>query len=112
MATLFEKIASGEVAAKILFRDDKAMVIRDIAPQAPLHLLAIPIRPIASLADAAEEDCNLLGHLLLVARKVARELCDAEDFRIVINSGESAGQSVQHLHVHLLAGRQFSWPPG
>ncbi|MDR2668200.1 MAG: histidine triad nucleotide-binding protein [Puniceicoccales bacterium] len=112
MATLFEKIASGEIPAEILFRDDRCMVIRDIAPQAPLHLLAIPLKPIVSLVAAEDGDRDLLGHLLLVGKKVAADLYGAQDFRIVINSGESAGQSVPHFHVHLLAGRQFSWPPG
>ncbi|MDR2664039.1 MAG: histidine triad nucleotide-binding protein [Puniceicoccales bacterium] len=112
MGTLFEKIAAGEIPAEFLYRDGKCFVIRDIAPQAPLHLLIIPQKPIRSLADAENGDCELLGHLLLIAKRMADKYAPGGDFRLVANSGESAGQSVPHLHLHLLAGRSLAWPPG
>jgi histidine triad (HIT) family protein len=112
MATLFERIAAGEISAEILHRDSRCIVIRDIEPQAPLHLLIIPLKPLRSLAEAEEDDGALLGYLLLVAREMSRSYASDGQFRLVINSGESAGQSVPHLHLHLLAGRNFHWPPG
>ncbi|MDR1436014.1 MAG: HIT domain-containing protein [Puniceicoccales bacterium] len=112
MATLFEKIASGEIGAEILQRDDKCFAIRDISPQAPLHLLIIPLEPIESLAKAGDGSENLLGHLLLVGAQMAKKFSFGDDFRAVINCGPMAGQSVPHLHVHILAGRPMAWPPG
>ncbi len=110
--TIFAKILRGEIPATILHSDDLCIAIRDIAPKAPFHALVIPRKPIASLADAAAEDQALLGHLLLVAKKVAVESGHLKDFRVVANSGESAGQSVPHLHFHVLGGRPMTWPPG
>ena len=88
------------------------MVFKDINPQAPTHLLIIPKKPIVKVADASEADKELLGHLMWVAGEVAREIGVEDAFRLVINNGAKAGQSVFHLHLHLLSGRSFSWPPG
>ena len=110
--TLFERILAGEIPAQIAYQDDLAFVIHDISPQAPVHVLVIPIKPVARLNEAVEEDRELLGHLLLVARKMAGELKLDEGYRVVINNGPHGGESVPHMHVHVLGGRQMSWPPG
>jgi len=109
--TIFGKIARGEGNAEIVFEDDRALAFRDISPQAPSHLLVIPRQPIARLSEAADADEALLGHLLLVARKVAAQE-GLSDFRVVVNDGAGAGQSVFHLHLHVIGGRPLSWPPG
>jgi histidine triad (HIT) family protein len=109
--TLFGKIARGEMEADVVYQDDRAVAFRDIAPQAPTHVLVIPRKPIARLSEAEDGDEALLGHLLGVARRVARQE-GLGDFRLVVNDGAGAGQSVFHLHVHVLGGRSFSWPPG
>lgn len=101
--TIFGKISRGEVPADFVYEDDRAFVIRDIAPQAPTHLLVIPRKPIDRLGSAGEEDTELLGHLLQVAHRVARE-AGLEDFRVVINNGAGVGQTVFHLHVHVMGG--------
>ncbi|MEM0963294.1 MAG: histidine triad nucleotide-binding protein [Bacteroidota bacterium] len=109
--TLFQKIADGEIPADIVYQDDQAIAFRDIAPQAPTHVLVVPRQPIPR-ADAVEEaDEALVGHLFTVARRVA-EAEGLSDYRLVVNNGEGAGQTVFHLHVHLLGGRDFQWPPG
>jgi histidine triad (HIT) family protein len=113
--TLFEKIIAREIPADIVYEDDLAVAFRDIAPQAPVHILVIPRKPIPRVGEAGEDDGALLGHLLLVAGKVATQLgCNSveEGFRLVINNGRDGGEAVPHLHVHLLAGRQMGWPPG
>jgi histidine triad (HIT) family protein len=110
--TLFQKIADGEIPAKIEFQDEQCFAIRDINPQAPLHLLVIPKRVIAHLSEAKASDEALLGHLLLVARDLAQKMGAKEGFRTVINNGPAAGETVPHLHVHVLSGRQMGWPPG
>ncbi len=110
--TLFQKIIDREIPAKIEHEDDRCIVIRDIQPQAPVHLLIIPKKTIARLSDAGRQDEALLGHLLLVAGELAKGLKLEKGFRIVVNSGPDAGESVPHVHVHLLAGRQMAWPPG
>ena len=110
--TLFQKIIDREIPAKIEHEDDRCIVIRDIQPQAPVHLLIIPKKTIARLSDAGRQDEALLGHLLLVAGELAKALKLEKGFRIVVNSGPDAGESVPHVHVHLLAGRQMAWPPG
>ena len=110
--TLFEKIINKEIPADILYEDDLSIVIKDINPQAPTHLLIIPKKVIPNLSDAIEEDKQLLGHLMLVAGKMAEKLDLDETFRLVVNNGAKAGHSVFHLHLHLLSGRSLNWPPG
>ncbi|MEX0326700.1 MAG: histidine triad nucleotide-binding protein [Puniceicoccaceae bacterium] len=111
--TLFERILAGEIPAEIVFQDDLAFVIKDINPQAPVHCLVIPKKPLPRVGHATDDDRDLLGHLLLVAGDMARKLNLAEDgYRIVINNGPNGGESVPHLHVHLIGGRQMTWPPG
>jgi histidine triad (HIT) family protein len=109
--TIFSKIARGEIPAEIVYEDDRALAFRDVNPQAPTHLLVIPRRPIPKLADAAEGDEALLGHLFRVAARVAEE-AGLGDFRVVVNNGAGAGQTVFHLHLHVIGGRALSWPPG
>lgn len=113
--TLFEKIIAREIPADIVYEDDQALVFKDIAPQAPTHLLVIPKKPIPRVGEAEAEDQALLGHLLLVAGKVAEDLglrSTDKGFRLVINHGSNGGEAVPHLHIHLLAGRKLEWPPG
>ena len=110
--TLFEKIINKEIPADILYEDDISIVIKDISPQAPTHLLIIPKKVIPKLSDATAEDQNILGHLMLIAGKIADDLGLDETFRLVVNNGAKAGQSVFHLHLHLLSGRPLNWPPG
>ena len=111
--TIFSKIIRREIPADIVYEDDDVLGFRDLNPQAPVHVLFIPKRPIATLDDAAEADAPLLGKLLLAAAAYARKEGMAErGYRTVINCNEDGGQSVFHLHVHLLAGRRFNWPPG
>ncbi|HYH87520.1 MAG TPA: histidine triad nucleotide-binding protein [Pyrinomonadaceae bacterium] len=109
---IFCKIVAGEIPAAKIFEDEYALAFRDINPQAPTHALVIPRAHIASLADASESDETLLGHLLRVAARVARDEGHAEGFRTVVNTGADAGQTVFHLHVHVLGGRKLAWPPG
>jgi histidine triad (HIT) family protein len=110
--TVFGKILRKEIPAQVVHEDDRCIVIRDVGPKAPVHLLVIPREPLVNLGDATEAHEALLGHLLLVARKVAVQEKVGDAFRIVINNGESAGQSVFHMHVHVLGGRVMKWPPG
>tara|TARA_B100000424_G_C22756598_1_gene408482 strand:+ start:202 stop:537 length:336 start_codon:yes stop_codon:yes gene_type:complete len=110
--TLFEKIINRTIAATIVFEDDQCIVIEDIAPVAPCHLLIIPKQVMPKLVHANQEDAALLGHLLLVANQVAVQVGVQEAFRVVINNGSGAGQSIFHLHLHLIAGRPLQWPPG
>jgi histidine triad (HIT) family protein len=111
--TIFAKILSGEIPADKLHEDEHCIAFRDIAPQAPHHVLVIPRKPIVSVAHAEPEDAALLGHLMLVAAKVARDLgLESGGYRLVTNIGEHGGQSVYHLHIHILGGRQLGWPPG
>ena len=109
--TIFGKIARGEAAADIVYEDDRALAFRDLNPQAPTHILVIPRKPIDRLSRAGEEDAGLLGHLMLVAGRVAAQE-GLEDWRLVVNDGAGAGQSVFHLHLHVLGGRGMRWPPG
>ena len=111
MSTIFQKIIDKEIPADIVYEDEEALAFRDIQPQAPTHVLVIPRKPIANVAAMDAGDKELLGHLLWVAGEVARQE-GLEDYRLVTNNGEGAGQSVFHLHVHLLGGREFGWPPG
>lgn len=112
MATVFERIESGEIPAEKVYEDALSFAIRDIHPQAPTHLLVIPRKPLARLGEAGREDEGLLGHLLLVAAKVARAEGLGGGYRVVINNGSDGGESVPHLHVHVLGGRALTWPPG
>ena len=112
METIFSKIINKEIPADILYEDDLSLVFNDNQPQAPTHLLIIPKKPIPKLSDASEEDKALLGHLMWVAGEIARMLDLDETFRLVVNNGAKAGQSVFHLHLHLLSGRPLQWPPG
>jgi histidine triad (HIT) family protein len=110
---LFCKIVERAIPAKVLYEDDRVLAFADIAPQAPTHAVVIPKKHIARLDDAKSEDEALLGHLMLCATKVARDLGVAESgYRLVINNGAHAGQSVDHLHAHVLGGRALAWPPG
>jgi len=112
MKTIFQKIIDREIPAKIEHEDEHCIVLHDIQPQAPVHLLIIPKKPIARVGAATTDDQGLLGHLLLAAGAVARKLQLAEGFRLVVNNGPHACESVPHLHIHLLAKRQMTWPPG
>ena len=107
---LFCRIVAGEIPAKIVYQDEHAVAFSDLSPKAPLHALVVPRTHVAKLSDLA--DTALGGHLLQAARRVAAEAGYAEQFRVVVNNGESAGQSVWHLHLHVLGGRDFGWPPG
>ena len=109
--TIFGRIERGEASAEIVYEDDRALAFRDLNPAAPTHVLVIPRKPLETLAAAGEEDESLLGHLLLVANRVAKD-AGLENFRVVINNGAGSGQTVFHLHVHVLGGRGFGWPPG
>jgi histidine triad (HIT) family protein len=110
-SNVFARILRRELPAQLLHEDEQCIAFRDAAPQAPLHLLVIPKRPIRTLGDAREADEPLLGHLLRTGVALARQL-GHDDARFVLNNGAGAGQSVFHVHVHILAGRPFSWPPG
>lgn len=111
--TIFEKIAAREIPAKIIYEDGEVIAFHDVNPQAPVHVLVVPKRAISRLAEATESDQALLGKLLLTTAKLARDLgIEKSGYRIVINSGRNAGETVQHLHVHLLGKRALSWPPG
>jgi len=110
--TIFDKIISKEMSAEIVYEDDECLAFKDVNPQAPIHILIIPKISIAKIADADTDDQSMLGHLLLKAGEIAEDLGVKDAFRLVINNGEEAGQTVFHLHVHLLAGRPFNWPPG
>ena len=110
--TIFSKIINREIPADIVYEDDQCLAFRDVNPQAPVHILLIPLKPIARIIDAIDDDQSLLGHLYLVANKIARQEGVEDAFRLVVNNGVGAGQSVFHLHMHILAGRSFTWPPG
>lgn len=111
--TLFERIIAREIPADIVFEDERVLAFRDIKPQAPTHILIVPKKAIPRIGAATPEDHALLGHLLLKAAEVARRVgVDTSGYRLVINHGPDGGESVPHLHVHLLAGRPLGWPPG
>ena len=111
MSTIFSKIIAGELPADVVYEDDQALAFRDINPVAPTHVLVIPKREIVNVGESVEADAELLGHLMIVAGRVAK-LENLKDFRVVTNSGAGAGQSVFHLHLHVIGGRSLSWPPG
>jgi histidine triad (HIT) family protein len=111
--TIFEKIVAREIPAKIIFEDDEVLAFHDVDPKAPIHVLIVPKRVIPRLAETGDSDTPLLGKLISTARKVARDLGIHESgYRVVINSGPDAGESVPHLHLHLLGKRSLGWPPG
>ena len=110
--TIFKRIIDKEIPASIVYEDDRCLAFRDVNPQAPTHVLVIPRKEISSLDDASDDDTVLLGHLLATARKLAGQFGLARGYRVVINCGPDGGQSVDHLHVHLLGGRALEWPPG
>lgn len=110
--TLFKRIIDREIPADIVYEDDRCLAFRDIAPQAPVHVLVIPKQEIASLAELTEADASLAGHLLVVTSRLARELGLERGYRVVVNCGGDGGQTVDHLHLHLLGGRGMKWPPG
>ena len=110
--TIFQKIIDREIPAKIEHEDELCVVLHDIQPQAPVHLLIVPKKPIPRVTDMAPADEAVLGHLVYVANFLAKKLKLTDGFRLVINTGPHAGESVPHLHVHLLAKRQMAWPPG
>ena len=112
MSTIFSKIIRREIPADIVYEDDLCMAFRDVNPQAPTHVLLIPKKEIPRLVDAKPEDEALLGHLMITANKIAQQLGVGDAFRLTVNNGADAGQSVFHLHLHILAGRPFKWPPG
>ena len=110
--TIFKRIIDREIDADIVYEDEHCLAFRDIAPQAPTHVLVIPKKEIASVAEIADNDQLLIGHLYLVIRNLAKELGLAAGYRVVVNCGGDGGQAVDHLHFHLLGGRQLQWPPG
>ena len=112
MSCLFCKIASGEIPSTAVYQDDSTYAFADISPKAPVHVLIIPREHIGSLAEATAEHGALLGHLMGVAAKIARNKGLAKGYRVVVNIGEEGGQTVDHLHLHLMGGRQMTWPPG
>ena len=110
--SIFTKIFDGEIPGDIVFEDDLCFAIKDINPQAPVHVLIIPKKPIEKVSDAKTIDKDILGHLLLVSKEIANRHDLDENYRLVINNGAKAGQTVFHIHVHLLGGRNLNWPPG
>ena len=110
--TIFAKIIRREIPADIVYEDDRCLAFRDVNPQAPVHILVIPKQPIARLVDAGDDDQALLGHLMITAGRIATEQDISDAFRLVVNNGAGVGQSVFHLHLHILGGRSFTWPPG
>jgi histidine triad (HIT) family protein len=110
--TIFSKIIRKEIPAEIVYEDNLAIAFKDINPQAPVHILVIPKQPIAKLSDAESTDHALMGHLLLTVKRVAEQVGLTQGYRVVINTGEDGGQTVDHLHLHILGGRQMAWPPG
>jgi len=113
MSTIFKKIIDKEIPADIVYEDEKCLAFRDINPEAPVHVLIIPKKEIPSLALATEGDQELLGHMLIKASQIARDMGVSETgYRLVLNTNKEGGQEVEHMHIHLLGGRQMEWPPG
>ena len=110
--TIFQKIIDKQIPADIVYEDDKCLAFRDINPQAPIHILLIPKKPIAKLSDAGMDDQEILGYLMVKAGEIATKEGVGDAFRLVINNGARVGQTVFHLHLHILAGRRLKWPPG
>ncbi len=112
MSCLFCKIASGEIPSTAVYQDDLVYAFADISPKSPVHVLVIPREHVASLAEAVDEHRPLLGHLMWAAAEIARQKNLGNGYRVVVNSGEDGGQTVDHLHLHVMGGRQMTWPPG
>lgn len=110
--TIFKRIIDGELPAKIVYQDDRCLAFHDIAPQAPTHVILIPRKEIPSLKEVEPGDESLLGHLVVVIGELARQLQLDDGYRVIVNCGAYGGQTVDHLHFHLLGGRQLMWPPG
>ncbi len=110
--TIFSKIIRREIPAEIVYEDNLALAFKDVNPQAPVHILVIPKQPIAKLSDAESPDHALMGHLLLTVKRVAAQVGLDNGYRVVINCGDEGGQTVNHLHLHILGGRAMGWPPG
>ena len=110
--TIFKRIIDGEIPADKVYEDDLCLAFRDVSPQAPTHILVIPKKELATLDDATEEDQALLGHIVLTVGKIAREQGLGAGYRMIVNCGEDGGQTVFHLHFHLMGGRSLKWPPG
>lgn len=110
--TIFGKIIRKEIPTTLIFEDDQCVAFNDISPQAPTHILVVPKKPIVQLSQAEDDDAALLGHMLIVARKCAKDAGLSKGYRIVINDGPDGGQSVYHVHIHILGGRSMGWPPG
>ncbi|XP_049927135.1 histidine triad nucleotide-binding protein 1 [Epinephelus moara] len=110
--TIFGKIVRKEIPANFLYEDDQCVAFPDVAPQAPTHILVVPKKPIVQLSQAEDDDAALLGHMMIVARKCAKDAGLTKGYRIVINDGPDGGQSVYHIHLHVLGGRMMKWPPG
>jgi histidine triad (HIT) family protein len=110
--TIFKRIIDGEIPAQVVYEDDRCLAFLDVAPQAPTHVLVIPKKEIASLDTVDDADADLIAHLWIVIRNLARELKLGSGYRVVVNCGRDGGQSVDHLHFHVLGGRQLAWPPG
>lgn len=109
--TIFEKIIDREIPADIVFEDDQCIAINDISPQAPTHILIIPKKRIPRISESENSDADIIGHLIIIARDIAKSK-NLNGFRLVINNGRQAGETVPHLHIHLLSGRPMAWPPG
>ena len=110
--SIFTKIKNKEIPGNIVYEDDKCFALEDINPQAPIHVLIVPHKEITKISDSLSEDVNLLGHMLFVSKKIADKYELKDNYRLIINNGAGAGQSVFHLHVHLMGGRSLDWPPG
>ncbi len=110
--TIFSKIIRREIPADIIYEDDLALAFKDVNPQAPTHILVIPKKPIPRLSESTAEDAALMGHLLMTVKKVAEIINLTNGYRVTINNGNDGGQTVDHLHLHILGGRQMNWPPG
>ena len=110
--SIFTKIKNKEIPGNVIFEDDKCFALEDINPQAPVHILIIPHKEIAKISDSTPEDKELLGHLLQVSKTIAKKYELENNYRLIINNGAGAGQSVFHIHVHLMGGRSLDWPPG
>ena len=110
--SIFTKIKNKEIPGNVIYEDDKCFALEDINPQAPVHILIIPHKEIAKISDSTSEDIELLGHLLLVSKTIAQKYELENNYRLIINNGAGAGQSVFHIHVHLMGGRSLDWPPG